>query len=312
MKTWSFGLLAAVLVLSASALSASAAPVLIFDMQFYQHTDALGVTVVDGHHATLTAATPTGDHISTSVELDFVVYGLILDGDNAQTKVNVGTSKAPVYRYIGNDGFSQVQYSLFSNGAVVGDLYGSVINDSGSLNPIYPNTNVDLHSGSAQGDGAQGADLNGNGGFDIGTTESASAGMAQTDDVNPNNDKMTGGSGNGYFVDSPTNGDANVTHVTVGGKSYTKFILGYEQYWYLAGAPGTTGTVTLVPQTGDMTLKYVKFESDGNGFGLNGNDPGIDSASNFLTISVVPEPATMALIGMGAMSLLGLRRRRNA
>ena len=121
---------------------------------------------------------------------------------------------------------------------------------------------------------------------------------------------------------------------------------GGAQTWSYSGAawtgPTTLGSYTLTPGT-QSTLEYTvalatlglangdTFYFDAYSSGGGGTDSAVDALSNpnvsitawdqtytssagtglsSYTVSAIPEPATMSLIGLGALSVLGLRRRR--
>jgi len=337
MKTSSYGLLAAVLVLSAMTVTAMASPVLIYDIQEVSAT-ATGLTITNGgHNISWNASTN-----NVGKRITFRVYGLVRDLDNSQAPVDP-TGSGPISDpavtaanalgdtlnsytpslYLGNDGISTLRYSILGAGSgVVGNLTGGT--------PIAA-----IWAGNSAS-GTNTVDLNGNGGKDIGTLSATASSGAQVTDVKPvtdgSNATLGPAPGYGYFMESPLtknvtvaddgsgnntadmtlgSADPNVTSVTVAGVRYTRFLLDTETFSITAAAAGT-GVITLMPQTGDSSNHFQKFMSDGVAYDVLGNDAGVDSTSNFITMSVVPEPATMALIGMGAMGLLGLRRRRSA
>jgi hypothetical protein len=334
MKTWSFGLLAVVLILSAAALTASAAPLLIFDMQAYSYNGTGGNTVISNSGHTITLST-TGN---VGKIVRFRVYADILDGDQSASAVDESIDPATISAnnmgdtlsnytpslYVGNDGITMLKYTTLGAGSgVVGNLTGA-ISGGGAGGGIW-----DTYSSN----GTQTNDLNGNGGKDIGSLGATdNIGPAENDiaavGTNLANNPRLGGVGGAFYVETGAsrnivvtdNGDGtatesiigndpNVTGITVGGLHYTQFLLGTEAFTITTAVVGS-GTITLLPETGDTGTKYQKYETDNVVHQELGNDANI--SENAITMNVVPEPATMALIGMGAMGLLGLRRRRSA
>jgi hypothetical protein len=155
-------------------------------------------------------------------------------------------------------------------------------------------------------DGAEVAAAHGDGGHDVNTYQ-------QTISVNPNTDYVlsgyiwdfgSGGSGANASIDLNDNAatipadNAGVQiEVILGTASSSNGFFAYSPF---NSGPNTSLTVRVFTDGGVGTLPALLAQWD---------NVAITPASTFVAPTAVPEPTSLALIGIGAMSLLGRHRR---
>ena len=176
---------------------------------------------------------------------------------------------------LANDGFLQ------GGGSILGSAAGKLKGDMSIGTNVSPFTNT---VGAQPG---QTADLNGDGYLDLGSTNTSTS--------------------TPYFM---AVSDSGLTAV-MGSAANPSFLLGTFTYTVKAGGLNDSTTLTFIPRVksgSGSTLHKIAVDGATNVLSYTGTNPAL-TTDGYITLSMVPEPATMALLGLGGLGML-LRRRR--
>jgi hypothetical protein len=223
-----------------------------------------------------------------------------------------------------NDGVQSFHFSVQTTAPLGGFALHSTDLDPGSQQTYFAPT--DAESVGLSKLGAAG-NFNGTGGV---AGSGANPGIGGTDLNDPNSGWVLANAQVGGFLSSAA-GKADGTDgdpVAVNSGTTTSFRLGSIDWVYDGNGTGTQ-TIQIFPRAfpngTDEQKKTISFYRDAGTTTVNGttvpiassfdpNDPNLSQSVAFgapVTITVAPEPASLSLIGLGALGFLA-RRRRNA
>jgi len=140
--------------------------------------------------------------------------------------------------------------------------------------------------------------------LDAGTS---AAGTQMNRDANP--DQEVGGADPAVVTGWITLSTGTTPKFGPGGAGNPEFLLGTTTWTYTGGTGSTNVNLEMRVRTSGNTIQQqtVKYNSDGVAHSERGDNANIAVGSP-VTVNVVPEPAALGLLGLGALA--GLRRRR--
>src|SRR5262249_26870865 len=87
-----------------------------------------------------------------------------------------------------------------------------------------------------------------------------------------------------------------------------------QTYWLLPFASGDTSAVWNANDQGQTGTKALSTEAEPTSWALTNGEalPAFEVSGSPAGVSLVPEPSSLALLGLGALALVGVARRRRA